>query len=1188
MADRIIHKRSLTEGSVPTTSSLELGELAINVADGKPYIRRSGSVGDIIVPLVSANTITTGSIQVTAGFTGSLLGTSSWAINALTASYINPLNQNVIITGSLIQGLAGNIASGTGSHAEGYFTIASGSFSHAEGSGSIASGIGSHAEGEFTIASGGYSHAEGIGTSASEFYSHAEGYGSIALGVASHAEGIFTSALGHVSHAEGYFTTASGDYSHAEGANTITLEFYSHAEGTGSIASGIASHAEGHTTLASGSYSHAEGYNTISSGSYAHAEGDSTQAIGIASHAEGTGSLALGDASHAEGFYTIASGDYQHVQGQFNISSSDVGAFIIGNGDIYNRSNLVFASGSQFQVTGSVIATQGFTGSLQGTASYANQALTASYATTSSYLTLLQQQIILSGSLKLDPTQDPDPSGLDLDSTALFQSTSNTPLGYDLYIRQNGNLVKWKWVEGIMSSGLLYGGVVTYSGSDVFVSPGSGIIVEHNATSGSEIHPIITYVTWSSITQSVANIATQQVTYLYIDQNGALQQQSTRFTPQQYNNFIPLGAVGHFDFTQVSAFGGQVQTAYDQTSQISTFVDAFGPLKISGYGIIGQPGTLGISVGSGVSFIHGGFYENDPEFPSTITTSAQATASIAYVFRSGSGVRFDTNAGTLYDAVRPGWYDPGTGNTGSVSNNDWTIQRAYSDPKTGIVYIYYGQTIYPDFADALADLASDPFTEGDTFDFTTFIGFLVLKSNTTDITQTADNQIIPAGLFRGVGAGGSGGGGGADALDDLSDVSITSPVDGEALIYNAGIWQNGIPISASFASTASYVENAQTASYVQNAQTASYILNAVSSSYAATASYVTLAQTASYVILAQTASYVETAQTASYVLQAISSSFATTASYVLNAISSSFATTASYADQALSSSYALTASHLDNYIPPFPFTGSAIISGSLEVTGSLSVSDGTYLKLDTSTHTLYDQIGAQSVNWNIRSLRDSNGNSSLNWDSRVAQDLSTITSIDWENRALFDLNTTQSVNWGERFLIDTYFANSVDWENRQLIDSTGNVVLDWFNLPGTLYGTASWAESASRADSIPLAGLGFGEIQVNNGGVIGASNRIYIDLATSTLHTADGGILSATGSLLGTSSYADQALSSSYALTASYVANASSFPYTGSAIISGSLIVTGSVSATSFSGDGSGLTGITNPASTLFNYYNFI
>jgi len=56
---------------------------------------------------VNGNTIITGSLNVTAGITGSLFGTASWSVNAvtasysLTASYVNPLNQDVVITGSL-------------------------------------------------------------------------------------------------------------------------------------------------------------------------------------------------------------------------------------------------------------------------------------------------------------------------------------------------------------------------------------------------------------------------------------------------------------------------------------------------------------------------------------------------------------------------------------------------------------------------------------------------------------------------------------------------------------------------------------------------------------------------------------------------------------------------------------------------------------------------------------------------------------------------------------------------------------------------------------------------------------------------------------------------------------------------------------------------------------------------------
>ena len=161
---------------------------------------------------------------------------------------------------------------------------------------------------------------------------------------------------------------------------------------------------------------------------------------------------------------------------------------------------------SDVEITGSLRVQGNITGSLFGTASWANNAITASYVNT------LRQQVLVSGSFKLDPTQDPDPNGTDLDSTVFFQSSSNTALGYDLYVRQNGNLVKWKWIEGSLETGLLYGGAVTYSGSNVFVSPGSGIIADHNATTGSELSPMIEYVTWNAITQSITNIATQQVT----------------------------------------------------------------------------------------------------------------------------------------------------------------------------------------------------------------------------------------------------------------------------------------------------------------------------------------------------------------------------------------------------------------------------------------------------------------------------------------------------------------------------------------------------------------------------------------------------------------------------------------------------------------------------------------------------
>jgi hypothetical protein len=329
------------------------------------------------------------------------------------------------ITGSFSQGAAGNVASGSYSHAEGNSTISSGSYSHAEGNETIAQGlyshaegfgaeaigVASHAEGFSTDSIGSYSHAEGFGTEAVGDYSHAEGAGTIASGSHSHAEGSYTQAFATGSHAEGWSTIASGEYSHAEGngslasgeyshaegqttvasglgahaegldgiasgsfshaegAGTVASGVYSHAEGTQTTAFGEGSHAEGNTTYASGSNSHAEGLNTLASGVYSHAEGDQTVASGLASHAEGLTTLASGvyshaeglgtkavaSYSHAEGYGTVASGSYQHVQGQYNISSSARSAFIVGNGTSDStRSNLIFASGSQVEITGSL------------------------------------------------------------------------------------------------------------------------------------------------------------------------------------------------------------------------------------------------------------------------------------------------------------------------------------------------------------------------------------------------------------------------------------------------------------------------------------------------------------------------------------------------------------------------------------------------------------------------------------------------------------------------------------------------------------------------------------------------------------------------------------------------------------------------------------------------------------------
>jgi hypothetical protein len=74
MAQIIKLKRSLSGGNKPTTGNLEVGEIAINVTDGKVFLRKSGSlVGDTInefVTLDHEGTLT-GSLNISGSITAS-------------------------------------------------------------------------------------------------------------------------------------------------------------------------------------------------------------------------------------------------------------------------------------------------------------------------------------------------------------------------------------------------------------------------------------------------------------------------------------------------------------------------------------------------------------------------------------------------------------------------------------------------------------------------------------------------------------------------------------------------------------------------------------------------------------------------------------------------------------------------------------------------------------------------------------------------------------------------------------------------------------------------------------------------------------------------------------------------------------------------------------------------------------
>lgn len=173
-----------------------------------------------------------------------------------------------------------------------------------------------------------------------------------------------------------------------------------------------------------------------------------------------------------------------------------------------------------------------------------------------------------------------------------------------------------------------------------------------------------------------------------------------------------------------------------------------------------------------------------------------------------------------------------------------------------------------------------------------------------------------------------------------------------------------------------------------------------------------------------------------------------------------FATSASFSN---TSSFAVTASYALNSNPTFPYSGSAVITGSLLVTNGLNE----VINTNGNQVTLSDQSGIRAIDVTSRYLTDTAVRTSVDWGSRLLQDSSDVQSIDWENRILYANDGTTS---------------HIDWSNpsyMQLPNITESSITNVLGIDGAgrVYYTASSA-IGSGASTSP-GGVG-GSIQFNN------------------------------------------------------------------------------------------------------------
>ncbi len=291
------------------------------------------------------------------------------------------------------------------------------------------------------------------------------------------------------------------------------------------------------------------------------------------------------------------------------------------------------------------------------------------------------------------------------------------------------------------------------------------------------------------------------------------------------------------------------------------------------------------------------------------------------------------------------------------------------------------------------------------------------------------------------------------------------------------------------------------------------------------------------------------------------------------------------ASQAVTASYALNAGNGSG----FPFSGSALITGSLLISGSGLVVTGSTTVTGGVTASVFGTASwAQSSSVSVsssRALSASRADSTEKIDVLAGGSTSgngiysgsLFGTASWATTASYALNAGSS---GFPFSGSALITGSLLVSGSGLIVSGSTTITN--GITGSLFGTSSWASSAITASyfsgsiSFPAGLRVTGSLEVSGsitGSLLGtsswASNAISSSYAVSSSRTIsasradstekvdviNGGSTTAlgvySGSFFGTSS---QAVTASYALNAS----GTGFPFSGSALITGSLVVSGS------------------------------
>jgi hypothetical protein len=340
----------------------------------------------------------------------------------------------------------------------------------------------------------------------------------------------------------------------------------------------------------------------------------------------------------------------------------------------------------------------------------------------------------------------PGMAGEDAVEDSLMLSPANTPPPPNttgIEIRQE--------ITGVLSGGLLQGttGSTTFS-----ITDGTGQFVNSWTN---QLAPTIHQIKWSGLAGITDSYLSSEVTYVSIDEGGAVVQSTSIPSNDTLRTQIIIGFLVHTAGT-IQSFIPAPVLAYENGFLAQDLLGALGTIT---NGCVYSGGTgLTLARSAGRLMGRGRHYSLDNQTPNEAQLDAVNPATIITHCRNGSNTVFSASgAGTtiIVNKYDDGSAAPAGVPVGVVSTNNWQAMRLHLS-STGTAVVQYGQVLYNSLTNAIAGVSTETFYQDPLLAATAFRGYMFVRGGASNLSSSGDAAFQAAGKLGDTLSGGGSGG----------------------------------------------------------------------------------------------------------------------------------------------------------------------------------------------------------------------------------------------------------------------------------------------------------------------------------------------------------------------------------------------------------------------------------------------